>query len=178
MLCDDLEGWGVGQKVQERGDICVHAADSPHCTPETNTTLESNYTPIEKKKNRNTKKKSILRSSPSTLLPAAEDEELPKAIQYQQHFLRRVKRREKQFAGNENTQGTFLSRGPRKDTHSSHSRKTGPQHHRGARLEGLCVWKLKGRVGIDDALLFESGESRDAVSSDGNVKEMFKCILH
>ncbi|KAI4551401.1 hypothetical protein MJT46_017653 [Ovis ammon polii x Ovis aries] len=31
--------------------------------------------------------------------PAAEDEELPKAIQYQQQFLRRVKRREKQFAG-------------------------------------------------------------------------------
>ena len=26
------------------------------CTPETNTTLESNYTPVEKKKNRNTKK--------------------------------------------------------------------------------------------------------------------------
>uniref|UniRef100_G1RG47 Uncharacterized protein n=1 Tax=Nomascus leucogenys TaxID=61853 RepID=G1RG47_NOMLE len=30
--------------------------------------------------------------------PDAEDEELPKAIQFQQHFLRRVKRREKQFS--------------------------------------------------------------------------------
>lgn len=41
----------------------------------------------------------------STLLPAAEDEELLKAIQRQQHVLRRVKRREKQFTGNENTRG-------------------------------------------------------------------------
>ncbi|XP_032316612.1 UPF0764 protein C16orf89 homolog isoform X2 [Camelus ferus] len=31
--------------------------------------------------------------------PAAEDEELPKAIHYQHHFLRRVKRRDKQFTG-------------------------------------------------------------------------------
>ena len=37
MLCDDLEelaGWGVGGP--EGGDICVHIADSLHCTTETN----------------------------------------------------------------------------------------------------------------------------------------------
>jgi len=31
MLCDNLEGWdGVegGREVQERGDICIHMADS------------------------------------------------------------------------------------------------------------------------------------------------------
>ena len=29
MLCNDLEGWDVGgREAQERGDICVHIADS------------------------------------------------------------------------------------------------------------------------------------------------------
>ena len=39
-----------GREVQERGDICMHTADSLHCTAETNTTLQSNYTPIKKKR--------------------------------------------------------------------------------------------------------------------------------
>ena len=117
-----------------------------------------------------------MRSSPFILLSAAEDEELPKAIQYQQHLLRRVKRREKQFTGNENNQD--MKPKPRKDTHGLHSRKTGSQHHPGARVEGLCVWELEGRVGVSDALLFESGESRDAVSSEGNIKEKVWCITH
>ena len=58
MLCDDLDGWGGGggggrREVQDGGDICgrgdIHIADSLHCTAETNTTLQSNYTPIKKK---------------------------------------------------------------------------------------------------------------------------------
>ena len=44
-----MEGGG-GREVQEGGDICIHIADSLHCTEETNTTLQSNYTPIIKKK--------------------------------------------------------------------------------------------------------------------------------
>ena len=42
MLCDDLEGWdgaGGGKETQEGVDICIHTADSLHCTAETNTTL-------------------------------------------------------------------------------------------------------------------------------------------
>ena len=41
MLCDDLEGWdaGGGRAAQEGRDICIHRADSLHCTAETNTTL-------------------------------------------------------------------------------------------------------------------------------------------
>ena len=48
MLCDGLEGWdGVGgRELQEGRDICIHIADSLHCTAETNTTLKSNYTPV------------------------------------------------------------------------------------------------------------------------------------
>ena len=41
-------GVGGRRKVQERGDICIHVADSLHCTAEINTTLQSNYTPIFK----------------------------------------------------------------------------------------------------------------------------------
>ena len=37
--------WG-GREVKEGGDRCIHIADSLHCIAETNTTLESNYTPI------------------------------------------------------------------------------------------------------------------------------------
>ena len=40
-------GGGVGREVQEGRDVCVHMADSHHCTTETNT---SNYIPIIKKK--------------------------------------------------------------------------------------------------------------------------------
>ena len=48
MLCDELDGgWGEGgegmggrgRSVQEIGDICIHIADSLHCTAEPNTTL-------------------------------------------------------------------------------------------------------------------------------------------
>ena len=36
MLC----GWGgEGREVQEREDVCMHMADSVHCTEETNITL-------------------------------------------------------------------------------------------------------------------------------------------
>ena len=51
VLCDDQEGWHGGgeREAQEGGDICILTAHS-HCfTGETNTTLESNYTPIKKK---------------------------------------------------------------------------------------------------------------------------------
>ena len=53
MLCDDLEGWDGegGSDVQEGGDTCIRITDSLYCTAETNTALESSYTPIKKKKN-------------------------------------------------------------------------------------------------------------------------------
>ncbi|KAB0394210.1 hypothetical protein E2I00_005049 [Balaenoptera physalus] len=41
--------------------------------------------------------------------PAAENEELPKAIQYQQHLLRRVKRREKQFTDGCSSHNTAMA---------------------------------------------------------------------
>ncbi|XP_059886984.1 UPF0764 protein C16orf89 homolog [Delphinus delphis] len=41
--------------------------------------------------------------------PAAEDEELPKAIQYQQHLLRRVKRQEKQFTDGCSSHNTAMA---------------------------------------------------------------------
>ena len=52
MLCDDLEGWDGegGSDVQEGGDTCICITDSLYCTAETNTALESSYTPIKKKK--------------------------------------------------------------------------------------------------------------------------------
>ena len=38
MLFDDLDaGIGVGRGSQERGNICMHMADSHCCTEETNT---------------------------------------------------------------------------------------------------------------------------------------------
>ena len=46
MLCDDLDGWdGVGdeREVQEGEDICIHIADSLHCTAETNNTVKQLY---------------------------------------------------------------------------------------------------------------------------------------
>ena len=69
MLCDDLDGWdgggGGGREVQEGGDICIHIADSLRCTAETNITLQSNYSPCKKKKNR--KKKAVISIKSSSL---------------------------------------------------------------------------------------------------------------
>ena len=47
---DDLEELGarVRREVQDGGNICIHIADSLHCTAESNTTLQSSYTPIKK----------------------------------------------------------------------------------------------------------------------------------
>ena len=43
------EGGGSGgREVDERGGVCIHTADSLHCTAETSTTLESSYTPKER----------------------------------------------------------------------------------------------------------------------------------
>ena len=39
-----------GREAQEGGDTCTHVADSLCCTAETNTTLQSNYIPIFKKR--------------------------------------------------------------------------------------------------------------------------------
>ena len=47
MLCDELNG----KEIQKRGNICIYTADSLYCTVETNTTLESNYTPKKIKNN-------------------------------------------------------------------------------------------------------------------------------
>ena len=50
ILSDDLEGWDRGwDEVQEGEDICIQITDALHCTGETNTTLQSNYSPIKKK---------------------------------------------------------------------------------------------------------------------------------
>ena len=38
MLCDDLEGL-AGIEGWEEADVCIHMADSLHCTAETNTSL-------------------------------------------------------------------------------------------------------------------------------------------
>ena len=43
MLSGDLNG----KEIQKRGNICIHIADSLCCTAETNTTLQSNYTPLK-----------------------------------------------------------------------------------------------------------------------------------
>mgnify|MGYP007134262717 CR=1 FL=1 len=48
MLSDDLEGWDRGwDEVQEGEEKCIQITDALHCTGETNTTLQSNYTPIK-----------------------------------------------------------------------------------------------------------------------------------
>ena len=48
VLCDNLERWdeGVRGEAQAGGDVCC-IADSLRCTPETNTTLLSNYPPVK-----------------------------------------------------------------------------------------------------------------------------------
>ena len=51
VLCDDLVGWDL-----EGGDVHIHIADSLCCTAETNTTLQSNYTPKINFKNEMPKK--------------------------------------------------------------------------------------------------------------------------
>ena len=38
----------AGREAQEGGDTCIHMAGTCHCTPETNTILSTNYTPIKK----------------------------------------------------------------------------------------------------------------------------------
>ena len=43
------------KKIQKWGAICICIADSLCCTVETNTTLQSNYTPIKVKINKNAK---------------------------------------------------------------------------------------------------------------------------
>ena len=45
MLCGDLNG----KEIQKRGDKCKHIAGSFHPTVEINTTLQNNYTPVNKK---------------------------------------------------------------------------------------------------------------------------------
>jgi len=46
VLCGP-EGWDGGGKAQEGEDTYTHIADSLYRTAETNTTLQSNYTPIK-----------------------------------------------------------------------------------------------------------------------------------
>lgn len=57
MRQDDLDGWDEGgTETQEGGDIYIHLADFLHYIPETNMTLQSNYTPNKFfKKKRKTK---------------------------------------------------------------------------------------------------------------------------
>ena len=45
MLCDDPEGWGcgAGREVSEGGAMCIHTADSLHCTAETNSIVKQLY---------------------------------------------------------------------------------------------------------------------------------------
>lgn len=42
IVCNNLYG--------NKMDICLHIPDSLHCTPETDTTLQVNYSPIKLKK--------------------------------------------------------------------------------------------------------------------------------
>lgn len=50
MFCGDLNE----KDVQKRADICIGRVDSPRCTAETNTTLQSKYTPFHGVKMKNT----------------------------------------------------------------------------------------------------------------------------
>ena len=38
-FCDGLEGWMGVRGFQEGEDICIHIADSLHCTADINTTV-------------------------------------------------------------------------------------------------------------------------------------------
>ena len=42
MLCDDLDGWDEGVGRSKR-DICIHTADSFHCTAESNNIVKQLY---------------------------------------------------------------------------------------------------------------------------------------
>ena len=44
---------GVGRKVQEGGDTCIHIVDSLDCTAETHTIFYSNYISNKNKINKN-----------------------------------------------------------------------------------------------------------------------------
>ena len=83
----------VGREVPEGKDICIHIAESLCCTAETNTTLQSKYTPTKNDKLK--KKKQICRvqywvcavwvaghfpSQPMLLLPAASGSAWPEAM--------------------------------------------------------------------------------------------------
>ena len=63
VLCDHLEGWNrEGEREGDArgkryGNICVCITDSLCYTAETNTPLESNYTPIKMLKNKKNKNK-------------------------------------------------------------------------------------------------------------------------
>ena len=48
ILCNNLNG----KRIWKRIDTCVHITESLCCTPETNTTLLINYTPIDRKSTR------------------------------------------------------------------------------------------------------------------------------
>ena len=45
-------GGGGGREVQEGGDICIHIADSRHCTAETNNTVKQLYANKKKKESK------------------------------------------------------------------------------------------------------------------------------
>ena len=51
VLCDDQGRWDgeVGGRIKREGKICILITDSHYCTAGTNTTVESNYPPFEKK---------------------------------------------------------------------------------------------------------------------------------
>ena len=66
MICGDLHWKEIGKRV----DVCTHITDAFCCTPEANTTLQSNYTPIkcnERKKTRGTKHMGEIEKSPEIL---------------------------------------------------------------------------------------------------------------
>jgi hypothetical protein len=62
VLCEDLDGVGGRREAQERGNIYIFMADSCCCRTETNTTPQSNYSPMKsrlrnnKMENNNNKK--------------------------------------------------------------------------------------------------------------------------
>ena len=42
-----------GKRIQERTDTCICTTEPPHCTPETKTTPQANYIPINTKQKSN-----------------------------------------------------------------------------------------------------------------------------